>query len=61
MVTLNRPDKRNAISYELIDELLRVLAEVNQSDASILILTGSGQGVLLRHGPRQSAGHHLAQ
>lgn len=43
LVTLNRPDKRNAISYELIDELLRVLAEVNDSDASILILTGAGK------------------
>ena len=42
-VTLNRPDKRNAISYELIAELLRVLAEVNDSDASILILTGAGK------------------
>ena len=42
-VTLNRPDKRNAISYELIDELLRVLAAVNDSDASILILTGAGK------------------
>jgi methylglutaconyl-CoA hydratase len=43
LVTLNRPDKRNAISYELIDELLRVLAEINDSDASILILTGAGK------------------
>ncbi len=43
LVTLNRPDKRNAISYELIDELLRVLEEVNGSDASILILTGAGK------------------
>jgi len=42
-VTLNRPDKRNAISYELIDELLLVLAEVDHSDASILILTGAGK------------------
>jgi methylglutaconyl-CoA hydratase len=43
LVTLNRPDKRNAISYELIDELLRVLRDVNASDASILILTGAGK------------------
>jgi len=43
LVTLNRPDKRNAISYELIDELLRALAEVNQSPAQIVILTGSGK------------------
>src|SRR5579884_1557225 len=43
LVTLNRPDKRNAISYELIGELLRVLDEVKSSEASILILTGSGK------------------
>lgn len=43
LVTFNRPDKRNAISYELIDELLRALAEVEQSDAQILILTGAGK------------------
>ncbi len=30
-VTLNRPDKRNAISYELIDELLSALGEVETS------------------------------
>ncbi len=32
-VTLNRPDKRNAISYELIDDLLAALAEIAQSTA----------------------------
>jgi methylglutaconyl-CoA hydratase len=42
-VTLNRPDRRNAISYELIGELLRALAEVQESTAQILILTGSGK------------------
>jgi methylglutaconyl-CoA hydratase len=42
-VTLNRPDKRNAISYDLIAELLGVLAEVRDSPASILILTGAGK------------------
>ena len=42
-ITLNRPEKRNAISYELIDEVLRALAEVEQSSAQILILTGSGK------------------
>ena len=30
-LTLDRPDKRNAISYELIDELLAALDEVAQS------------------------------
>jgi methylglutaconyl-CoA hydratase len=42
-LTLNRPDKRNAISYELIDDLLRALEEVKQSPARILILTGAGK------------------
>ena len=41
-ITLNRPDKRNAISYELIDDILHALAEVQHSSAHILILTGAG-------------------
>ena len=43
IVTLDRPEKRNAISYELIDELLRALREVENSEAQILILTGAGK------------------
>jgi methylglutaconyl-CoA hydratase len=42
-VTLNRADKRNAISYELIDDLIHVLDEVKNSTARILILTGAGK------------------
>jgi methylglutaconyl-CoA hydratase len=42
-LTLNRPEKRNAISFELIDDLLRALTEVAQSDAIVLILTGAGK------------------
>ncbi len=41
-VTLNRPDKRNAISFELIDDLLGALNDVAKSDDRILILTGAG-------------------
>ena len=43
VLTLNRPDKRNAISYELIDELLRALQEAETSTAQVLILTGAGK------------------
>src|SRR5580704_15226660 len=43
IITLNRPEKRNAISYELIDDLIRALDEVNGSSARILILTGTGK------------------
>src|SRR5579872_4780655 len=42
-ITLNRPDKRNAISYELIDELSAALEEVANSPAQALILTGAGK------------------
>jgi methylglutaconyl-CoA hydratase len=42
-ITLNRPEKRNAVSYELIDDLIRALDEVDKSDARILILTGAGK------------------
>jgi methylglutaconyl-CoA hydratase len=42
-ITLNRPDKRNAISFELIDDLLRALDEVAKSDAIVVILTGAGK------------------
>jgi methylglutaconyl-CoA hydratase len=42
-ITLNRPDKRNAISYELIEELLAALDEVANSSSLVLILTGAGR------------------
>lgn len=42
-ITLNRPEKRNAISFELIGDLLRALEEVAKSDAIVLILTGTGK------------------
>lgn len=42
-ITLNRPDKRNAISFELIDDLLRALDDGAKSDAIVLILTGAGK------------------
>jgi methylglutaconyl-CoA hydratase len=42
-ITLNRPEKRNAISFELIDDMLRGLDEVAQSQAQVLIITGRGK------------------
>ncbi len=42
-ITLNRPDRRNAISYELIADLLRALDEVKSSPARVLIVTGAGK------------------
>jgi methylglutaconyl-CoA hydratase len=42
-ITLDRPDKRNAISFDLIDDLLRALDDVAKSEAIVLILTGAGK------------------
>ena len=42
-VTFNRPEKRNAISFELLNELLAAFDEVEASPAHILILTGAGK------------------
>jgi methylglutaconyl-CoA hydratase len=42
-VTLNRPDKRNAISFQLVDELMYALDETEKSGAHLLILTGAGK------------------
>jgi methylglutaconyl-CoA hydratase len=42
-ITLNRPEKRNAISFDLIDDLLRALEEVAKSDVLVLIVTGAGK------------------
>ncbi|HKD82077.1 MAG TPA: enoyl-CoA hydratase-related protein [Candidatus Angelobacter sp.] len=42
-ITLKRPDKRNAISYELIDDLLAALTQGERSAAQIIVLTGAGK------------------
>ena len=42
-LTLNRPEKRNAISYELIEDLLRALEEVAKNSAQVLIISGAGK------------------
>jgi methylglutaconyl-CoA hydratase len=42
-ITLNRPDKRNAISSEMIGEIPRALQEVAASSARVAILTGAGK------------------
>jgi methylglutaconyl-CoA hydratase len=42
-LTLNRPDKRNALSFELLDELMAALDEVERGPAQVLIITGAGK------------------
>ena len=42
-ITLNRPEKRNALSFQLSTDLMVALDEVEKSTAQILILTGAGK------------------
>ena len=42
-VTLNRPDKRNAISPQMIAELQAVLDTIEKSHARVMILAGAGK------------------
>jgi methylglutaconyl-CoA hydratase len=42
-ITLNRPEKRNAISSEMIAEILAAFSEVEASPARVLIITGAGK------------------
>jgi methylglutaconyl-CoA hydratase len=42
-ITFSRPEKRNALSLQMIEEIMAALAEVEKSDARVLILTGGGK------------------
>jgi methylglutaconyl-CoA hydratase len=42
-ITLTRPEKRNAISAEMIGDLMGALGEVETSSARVAILTGEGK------------------
>src|SRR5437763_2991651 len=42
-ITLNRPDKRNAISAAMIADLQTALDEIENSHARVVILTGAGK------------------
>jgi methylglutaconyl-CoA hydratase len=42
-ITLNRPDKRNAISTKMIEELLAALDEAEHGKCGVVIVTGAGK------------------
>lgn len=43
LLTVNRPQVRNALDTETVDELHRALDEVRRRKATVLILTGAGE------------------
>lgn len=42
-ITLNRPEKRNALSLGMLDEIVTALGEIESSDALVVIITGAGK------------------
>src|SRR5438445_5489761 len=52
-VTMNRPQRRNALSLEHMRELIAAFRAIGQSDALGIVLAGNG--------PVFSAGHDFAQ
>jgi enoyl-CoA hydratase/carnithine racemase len=45
LITLDRPDKLNALSYGLVEDLHRTLDEVKaDNDCRVVVLTGAGRG-----------------
>lgn len=51
-ITLNRPDRRNALSLELMNELIAALRDL-ESDTEVVVLAANG--------PAFSAGHDLSE
>ena len=44
LITLNRPDKLNALNYELIDRLMALLDQIEvEASARVVVLTGAGE------------------
>ena len=44
VLTINRPDKRNALNQLTRDEILAALDSLQNSDARVLVVTGAGAG-----------------
>ena len=42
-ITFNRPEKRNALSFQMLDEVLSVLDKIERSDTLVAIFTGAGK------------------
>jgi len=42
-ITLNRPEKRNAVSFQLVEDLIGALGAIEKSDSQVVIVTGAGK------------------
>ncbi|MFD1038767.1 enoyl-CoA hydratase/isomerase family protein [Virgibacillus byunsanensis] len=53
ILQLNRPDKRNAVSVEMVDALKNSLKEAKQSSVTFLVITGAGNDMFCAGGDLQ--------
>ncbi|WP_188454497.1 enoyl-CoA hydratase/isomerase family protein [Virgibacillus oceani] len=53
VITLNRPEKRNAISKEMVKELKRSIEQARKDSAKFLVITGAGDKMFCAGGDLQ--------
>ncbi len=55
VLTLNRPEKLNALSYDLVEDLHSALDGIRaNNDCRVVVLTGAGRGFCSGPGPDRS-------
>lgn len=59
-LTLNQPDKANALSQAMIAELSQAIAEIAASDARVVLLTGAGKHFCAGHKMDEMVGRDSA-
>lgn len=42
-IKLNRPEIRNAVNYDMMDELLEVFSQIEETNDKLLVITGNGE------------------
>jgi len=42
-ITIDRPDKLNAMNLDVMDEFISILGELDDDSSKVIIITGSGQ------------------
>jgi enoyl-CoA hydratase/carnithine racemase len=43
LITINRPEKLNAMNLEVMDEFISVLDNLEKDSSKVIIITGAGQ------------------